>query len=273
MEHRIGIIGSSHSTGKHRIKKNLKTETFIEKWIDYSPANWKFYSAAHGGKGSEHYVSCLMHLHKNYNIKTVLVELMVDRRNMNIDFARGENNVVTLEQTEEKFTDLIENSSSIQDIRKSMFDHCQLQMYQTFSREYNFRRLLSMGQFRKDIKGHINTSMLLQDIDILPTAWGFIHLHNVLEICEALNIKPILWAQYPCFECFDTLYKELIQDRTTVTFGKFHNARDYLKNKKVEKLYCDDVHFTDENERYIIQHFLQPAVQKYLSSQETFQQK
>jgi len=161
----IGIVGSSYSYGRNVIRGDHPDIFLIDIFKEYNKnEEFDFYSLAKWGIGTETYLSNVIFLKQQYNIKILFIELIENRELASIKLTVPEGISSTLKRLS----------------NKNKF----IQLYK--SRDNGIRHI---GY------NHSNTPNV--EATVFNDEIVFLTIHDIIQtlnLCELLNIKPILWS-------------------------------------------------------------------------------
>lgn len=242
---RLGILGSSFSVGSHhnKVTGNNDLAMPFESWIKKHTSGIQVYNSACSGKGTELYLNKIIYLKEQYNINTILIEMVNNRSMLNVKTETGAINFDSLKFNEE---DVYECNLSIWQYIRGITQPTEIQ------------KIISKSDYENwgNVQEHIAYTKELFEF------WGLLDIYQAIKLCKMLDIDVITWQKsfkycnYPCFD-------ELIDGVTHIPFGSHPNAHSYYVDKYDDKrILCDHVHFNDATNEEMIRDFIAPALMK-----------
>lgn len=264
---KVGIIGSSHSTGAHRLDDGTITPTFLS-WCEHHKTQpIEFYSCANGGKGSEMFLNSIVHLKDTYNVDIILIELIHNRRNINADIG------IDIDSDMKNFrsadTNIFKNTLSkfnnIKEISSNTFPYLKLFQYKAFVHEEleNFKILGST--YKKEENNWKQVQLSIAANADMVDFWTILDVYQSLKLCKMLGIKTVLWQNSIPLERYTQHYNELKQYCDIfITMGDYECSRHYFRSIYGADINCDVAHLKPEYESELIEKFLMPAIESLL---------
>lgn len=256
MKKKIGIIGSSYSTGRHH---NYETGTNdlakpFEDWFASALPEAEIINSACAGKGTELYLNKIVYLKDKYDIDVILMELINHRSMMNIKSQEERYAEILHKQLPDIENDVYRSSASIWDYMRSSKE-CRNQL-----------------DFSKSMK-HFNTWDEVQwgiaSLKYATEFWAMLDIYQAIKLCKMLGIKVVTWHTYFEFPWeFKDTFDSMLQDAHFIKFGEYWNAFDYyyynVFGEDRSKMLCDVTHFNDTAYEMLVNEFLAPELRKFL---------
>lgn len=244
---KVGIIGSSFSVGSHLDKATgmpiaLPFEHWFKNYCDH-----KFYNVACSGRGTELYLSKLTYLKKTYDIDTVLIELVNNRSliNVNLGFETEFAAINNINDINPLYNKMVSSSSGMHQFKCNIYEQEEFE-------EIGIPKTLYKPWFRLQ-------ESFAANMDVVTT-WSIFDIKEALDLCDLLNITPILWMHHWHFESLP-LFSNLIQGRKYIKFPNAANADEYYTKKyDWDSVHCDESHFHDHINDEMIRDFIAPAI-------------
>lgn len=180
---RIGIVGTSHSQGAQPIAPDLEqfykstNRRFtqpLEQHLRAAMPDYEFYNMAASGRGTERYLSCIVHLKQKYSIDAVLLEY-ANNRSANSYWIHPSTETKNIEQFSE---DYIENNQAYIGSINTLTKISKGIPNQFSKREQNAWRKISESIFYE------TGSARLQGQNDIKQAW---------DLCDQLGITVVAW--------------------------------------------------------------------------------
>ena len=235
----IGIVGSSYSYGRNVIRGDHPDIFLIDIFKEYNKnEEFDFYSLAKWGIGTETYLSNVIFLKQQYNIKILFIELIENRELASIKLTVPEGISSTLKRLS----------------NKNKF----IQLYKSRGNEIKHIGYIGRGrqtQPRREGQTVFNDEIVFLTIhDIIQT----------LNLCELLNIKPILWS----FNVAGSIIRLACNLKLHINrFDNFYTVfeRFFKKYNGNEELFTQDGYHLNYNANIeLVKDFLLPKItEKY----------
>lgn len=225
---RIGIVGTSFSQGQAPIGSHFT------KPLEYHLMNampYEFYNTAASGRGTERYLSCIVHLKQKYSIDAVLLEYATNRSA----------NSYWINETEETgdLNDIIENNKEYVGSINNINNTTKGVPNRFSKRDIRAWKQISESLFYESLGTRI------QGINDIKQSW---------DLCEMLNIKVIGWE----FKNNHILFKKNFVPFTT--WMKLHCTTPQ------ENWYCDGTHASDSVYEQGAEEYFKPLIVDVLNA-------
>lgn len=234
---RIGIIGTSHSQGIQPYSTNLKQfyqsdEKKFTKPLEYhlqaAMPEYKFYNVAASGRGTERYLSCIVHLKQKYSVDAVLLEY-ANNRTANSYWIHPSTETENIKQFSE---DYIENNREYIGSINNL-SGIGLGIINQFSKhEQNAWRKISKAIFYE------TGSARLQGINDIKQAW---------DLCDQLDITVVAWE----FTNYYITYR-----KNFLPFKSWMHTTDTDK----DNWFCDGHHANDKMYKLGAHEYFKPLI-------------
>lgn len=250
---KVGILGSSHSTGKHKVKGGNATLPFTH-WLEkHKKSGYSFYNCANGGMGSESFLQSIVHLKSTYDIDIVLVESIHNRKNINADIAKPipGNNFYELNSNRWKVAQDVESLEELTEI----FEFPNHMAYKFFIQNHSQDKIIKLWK---------RASSAIANQEEMNKFWTSVDHAQTIELCRMLKIKIVWWNHSKLFveDKIDNLIKSKVD--YYVDFNSFIDATTYLSRQHPRQhLFCDVAHFKPKYEEEIIRDFLLPGIESF----------
>lgn len=230
---KLGIIGSSYSTGNHVNFDGTHTPEFSENLHEHlvvqGAKDLEIYSYAQGGRGSEMYLHCLTHMKKMHDVDHVLVEIINDRSPLQID----------IPETEELYTNL-------KDQRHAVLKRNGLKKYQSHITEKD--RLWKYFGNKKMSIAAANLGMILAEDKLRFEWWYTFQIRQTIDLCKLLKIKATFWnchghspSSKDASKFEEFIYSEIEPNFPIVEFPTHWSAKVHFHNVDPENYLCSDL--------------------------------
>lgn len=264
---RIGIIGSSHSTGAHKLEDDTLTPTFLSWCEKHKTKPIEFYSCANGGKGSEMFLNGIVHLKDMHDVDVMLIEIIHNRRNINADIAEmHDTNLPGVRRADsDMFRERLKEFTNIKELSKNTFPYLKLYSYKAFVHEEleNFEVLGSTYKKEENIWKKVQLSIAANE-DMIDF-WTILDVYQSLKLCKMLGIKTVLWQNSIPMDRYATHYTELKQNCDIfITMGEHECSSHYFRSIYGNDINCDIAHLKPEYESELVEKFLMPAIESLL---------
>lgn len=256
----IGIIGSSFSTGRDDVR-------FEDWFIKNSSIGANYINLACGGKGSEKFLSSIIYLKKTYDIQCVLMELVHNRKNLNIDLSGIYNQEID-DVTMNKFKQTRYKKFGFHDFESHLqHDDGIFSLWQTrpFDRNLDWSqqsKKLGIVSPLKDVqKWHkfqleIASNWKMKQINTL------FDYDSVIDLCDLLNIKLYSWRHNKNNDFQLNAISDLIPNLNVIHFGEYDTAQTYYERLYPDQqILHDGCHFINKMDQEMVINFLLPAVE------------
>lgn len=264
---RVGIIGSSHSTGNHKLDNGSVTPKFLDVIQELDPAN-EYISCAHPGKGSEMFLNAVVHLKDRYAVDAILIELIHNRRNINCDVSKEDDSFYH-EIDSKKYQHSLQSASTAQELADNTFTYNNLYNYKNFiSCEDQFFNLKLVGDtlIKKQLAWR-DIQLSIASVESMVDFWTVQDIYQTVKLCSMLNIKTVVWQNSVIFD-FDTPVKEMDRIAQTfyndidcfVRFDEFTASKRYFTHHLGKDITCDAAHIKPELERQMLEQFIIPSI-------------
>jgi hypothetical protein len=252
---RLGIIGSSHSTGRHNNPNSQHHWTTpesnshylaqpFENWFEGNGIN--IFNSAMPGKGTEHYLDNVIYLKKNHNIDTLLLEVVNNRSELNMKVRTNNYNKI-YEETE------------INNVVQSVY-HSGAGMYQHEAHlNTSFLEPLQFGT-DKDLECWKRYQLGIAASMPMMEFWALVNIKQTVDLCKMLDIRVVAWS---CRWNMQHLpvWDSVIKDIEYISFPDKQDAYNYYKNiYSDDKILCDVCHFNDATNKEMVNDFILPAL-------------
>jgi hypothetical protein len=240
---KLGIVGSSYSVGRHHnpITQQNNLALPFETWFtDIDVVN-----SACASKGTELYLNKVLHLKKQHNIDTLLLEVINNRSMLNVKTQSAEYKSIWKEtDIDNILIDVYSNNSSMYKYQR--YIHQEID-HTNFGTEKEFK---SWKRFQESIAADCTMNEF----------WALCDIKQTIDLCTLLNIKVVAWAHHWHMEQIP-VFDSAVQDATYVKFPDYMNAHDYYVNMYTkDNVLCDTCHFNDNTNKQLVQDFLLPAL-------------
>lgn len=264
---RVGIIGSSHSTGAHRLDDGTLTPTFLSWCEQHKTKPIEFFSCANGGKGSEMFLNGVVHLKDAHNVDVMLIEIIHNRRNINADIGIDITNQLPNYRSADTniFENILKQSIQIKDVSANTFPYLKLFQFKAFVHEEleNFDVLGST--FKKEENNWKQVQLSIAANADMVDFWTILDVYQSLKLCKMLGIKTVLWQNSIPLERYTQHYNELKQYCDIfITMGDYECSRHYFRSIYGADINCDAAHLKPEYESELVKQFLMPAIESLL---------
>lgn len=262
---KVGIIGSSHSTGAHKIADGTLTPTFLSWCEQHKTKPMEFYSCANGGKGSEMFLNGIVHLKDTHDVDIMLIEIIHNRRNINADIAEYYNESFPgfRSANSSLFKEHLKEFKGIAELSKNTFPYLKLYRYKSFiHEELDFFEILG-STYKKEENNWKQAQLAIAANNDMVDFWTILDVYQSLKLCKMLGIKTVLWQNSIPLERYTEQYNELktLCD-VFVTMGEYECSRHYFRSKYGPDISCDAAHLKPEYESELINEFLMPAIER-----------
>jgi hypothetical protein len=261
---KVGIIGSSHSTGAHKLADGSVTPTFLSWCEKHKTQPLEFYSCANGGKGSEMFLNGIVHLKDTHDVDIMLIEIIHNRRNINADIGEMyDTNLPGVRRAEsDMFHERLKQFTNIKELSKNTFPYLKLFSYKSSVHEEleNFEILGST--YKKEENNWKQVQLAIAANEDMVNFWTILDVYQSLKLCKMLGIKTVLWQnrvtldRYPHYNEIKTLCDVF------VTMNEYECSRHYFKSVYGDDINCDVAHLKPEYESELIRDFLMPAIER-----------
>lgn len=264
---RVGIIGSSHSTGAHKLEDDTLTPTFLSWCEKHKTKPIEFYSCANGGKGSEMFLNGIVHLKDTHDVDVMLIEIIYNRRNINADIGLDTNSSINNYRHAQTsiFKNTLNNFDQIRNISLNTFPYLKLFSYKSFVHEEleNFEVLGST--YKKEEASWKKVQLSIAANEDMTDFWTILDVYQSLKLCKMLGIKTVLWQNSVPLDRYPVHLTELKQHCDIfVTMDEYECSRHYFRSIYGKDINCDIAHLKPEYESEIIKKFLMPAIENLL---------
>jgi hypothetical protein len=261
---RVGIIGSSHSTGAHELDNGTLTPTFLSWCEKHKTKPIEFYSCANGGKGSEMFLNGIVHLKDTHDVDVMLIEIIHNRRNINADIGLNIDSGLKNHRTVDTdiFKKTLNDFNQIKDISLNTFPYLKLFAYKAFVHE-ELKNFEALGAtFKKEENNWKQVQLSIAANADMVDFWTILDVYQSLKLCKMLGIKTVLWQNSVPLDRFPDHYNELKQHCDIfVTMGEYECSRHYFRSIYGKDIVCDIAHLKPEYESELIEKFLMPAIE------------
>jgi hypothetical protein len=266
---KVGIIGSSHSTGAHKLSDGTLTPTFLSWCEKHKTQPMEFYSCANGGKGSEMFLNGIVHLKDTHDVDIMLIEIIHNRRNINADIAEMyDTNLPGVRRAEsDMFRERLKQFTNIKELSKNTFPYLKLFSYKAFVHEEleNFEILGST--YKKEENNWKQVQLAIAANKDMTDFWTILDVYQSLKLCKMLGIKTVLWQNSVPLEMYFEHFAELkLLSDIFVTMDEYECSRHYFRSKYGPDINCDIAHLKPEYESELIKNFLMPAINKLITN-------
>lgn len=252
---RLGIVGSSYSTGRHHNPNSPYHWTApegdshylaqpFEKWFEGNGID--IFNSAMPGKGTEHYVNNVIYLKKTHDIDTLLLEVVNNRSELNVKVRTNKYNKI-YEATE------------INDVVQSVY-HSGAGMYQHEAHlNTSFLEPLQFGT-EKDQKCWKQYQLSIAASIPMNEFWSLVDIKQTIDLCKMLGIRVVAWNNRWNMQHLP-VWDSVIKDIEYISFPNKQDAYNYYKNKYSDaKILCDVCHFNDATNKEMVDDFILPAL-------------
>ncbi len=247
---KLGIVGSSFSTGRHYDKNKTECNPSFEDLIKQQLKIDTVYNASQSGMGMEKYLNSIVYLKKHYDIDHLLVEIINDRTPL--------------------YTHISEEYPDVHD-EEAIYSVDNAENYTTF---FNNNKAIARWllprrpNLRKFFRRQSNvlfelTTEITCDVN-RQNFYRHITLSQVIDLCKLLDIKITAWMCHHSIRTNSTYLEDAMQkwseDFTTpnvkivTKYDNYtvHSAKRYLDKCKIDWACKDDVHLNGPAETKIV---------------------
>jgi len=251
---KVGILGSSHSTGRHKLNDGSVTPLFTH-WLEkYKKPEYKFYNCANGGMGSECFLQSIVHLKNTYNIDIALIESIHSRKNINADIAKPVPSTGSRYELNANRWKIAQDVNSLEDLTQ-IFEFPNYMSYKFFIQNYSQDKIIKLWRRAASaIANQKEMDKFLTSVDHTQT----------IQLCHMLNIKIVWWnhSEVSIEDKIDNMIKNKVD--YYVDFNSYKDAKSYLRKQYPSRhLLCDAAHFKPKYEEEIIRDFLLPGIESF----------
>jgi hypothetical protein len=264
---RVGIVGSSHSTGAHKLDDGTITPTFLSWCEKHKTKPIEFYSTACGGKGSEMFLDGIVSLKDRYDVDVALVEIIHNRRNLNadipIDIDSGLKNFRSIQSS--IFKQALAESKSIDELSANTFYEKKPFHLKAFVFEELEDFEILGSTYKKEETTWKNVQLAIAANNDMTNYWTILDVYHSLKLCKMLGVKTVLWQNGHPLSEHEQHYEEIksLAD-IFVTMDGHEFSRSYFKSLHGPDITCDVAHLKPEYESELIKRFLIPAIESLL---------
>ena len=251
---KVGILGSSHSTGRHKLHDGSVTPLFTH-WLEkYKNPGYTFYNCANGGMGSECFLQSIVRLKSTYDIDIALIESIHNRKNINADIAKpvpSNNDIYKLNSNRWEIAQDVENLEDLTEI----FEFPNHMAYKFFIQHHSQDKIIKLWK---------RASSAIANQEQMNKFWTSVDHAQTIELCHMLKIKIVWWNHSKLFveDKIDNLIKSKVD--YYVDFKGYKDATTYLSRQYPGKhLFCDVAHFKPKYEEEVIRDFLLPGIESF----------
>lgn len=239
---KLGIVGSSWSTGKHNDGKKDLAKPF-EYWFD----GIDVVNCAASSRGTELYLNKVVYMKKEHNIDTLLMESVNNRSMWNIKCNVNNYKIIEHETDINKIINSIyQTSDGAWYHMRSLFQEINYQLFGT-EREFEIWK-----KFQQSVAVYQETNEF----------WALTDMGQTVDLCNMLGINVVVWANRWEMEKLPS-FSNVVKNCKYIKFGKFLNAYEYYADKYGEdNILCDGAHFTDKINEEMVNNFILPALTK-----------
>lgn len=239
---RLGIVGSSYSVGRHVNGDSVAMpfEDHIKKHIP----NIYIHNSAAASKGTELYLDKVVYLKREHDIDTLLLELVNNRRMLNI--------LIDNEETEE-----ITKTDDIRSLTNKVYNNsASIYAYQRYIHQQIDHAPIVPSEF----KNWKMVQEVLASGNNMNHMWAMIDCYQVINLCEMLNIRVVCWNNRWRFPELPS-FQSLVNNVDYVQFPNHSCASDYYFDKYgKENVLFDESHFTDQINEEMVRDFICPVL-------------